>query len=234
MSQEWSISPLSHKKLVEITAADGKSSDPFTQFSYKFQYPFLRLSVRIAFRFQVCFCGVHLYPHLFACLFACLLCSAAELTRRHFARAADMVQLKRVISQNTLMMVVELKFTGLHWETERERWIACCEVVSAAERCCGSVAPLQTAGRAKLAFFYFCPEEEKKRCIHCYNHRLLRVCLNYRASAKNSSKQKQHCFYNQFWLLVFFFLNTKQISTNLCCNLYFRYSIYIIDTCSNS
>lgn len=42
--------------------------------------------------------------------------SAAELTRRHFARAAGTVQLKRVISQNALMMVVELELTGSHRE----------------------------------------------------------------------------------------------------------------------
>lgn len=61
-----------------------------------------------------------------------LLCSAAVLTRRHFARAGDMVQLKRVISQNALMMVVEPKLTSLQGEAEQERRMACCEVVSAA------------------------------------------------------------------------------------------------------
>lgn len=111
--------------------------------------------------FQVSFHEVCLYPHLFACLFVRSLCSAAELTRRHFARAAGTVQLKRVISQNALMMVVVLELTGLHRETGRERGMACCEVVSAAYQCCGSVAPLQTADRVKLAFLSFCQEEGK-------------------------------------------------------------------------
>lgn len=111
--------------------------------------------------FQVSFHGVCLYPHLFACLFVRSLCSAAELTRRHFARAAGAVQLKRVISQNALMMVVMLELTGLQRETERGREIACCEVVSVAYQCCGSVAPLQTEDRVKLAFFSFC---EAARC----------------------------------------------------------------------
>lgn len=94
--------------------------------------------------FQVSFHGVCLYPHFFACLFVRSLCSAAELTRRHFSPAAGAVQLKRVISQNALMMVVMLELTALQRETERGREMACCEVVSVAYQCCGSVAPLQT------------------------------------------------------------------------------------------
>lgn len=65
--------------------------------------------------------GVCLYPHLFACLFVRSLSSAAELTRRHFARATGMVQLKGVISQNALMMAEMLELTGLQREEERER-----------------------------------------------------------------------------------------------------------------
>lgn len=72
-----------------------------------------------------------------------------------------MVQLKGVISQNALMMVVVLELTGLQREGEEEREMACCEVVSAAYQCCGSVAPLQTADRVKLAFLSFCQEEGK-------------------------------------------------------------------------
>lgn len=82
--------------------------------------------------FQVSFHGVCLYPHLFACLFVRLLCSAAELTRRHFAQAAGTVQLKGVISQNALMMVVVPELTGLQRETEWERdgmlWGGVCNI----------------------------------------------------------------------------------------------------------
>lgn len=56
-------------------------------------------------------------------IFICLcLCSAAELTRYHFAQAAGMIQLKGVISQNALMMAEMLELTGLY--REGERWHA--------------------------------------------------------------------------------------------------------------
>lgn len=57
-------------------------------------------------------------------IFICLcLCSAAELTRYHFAPAAGMIQLKGVISQNALMMAETPELTGL---TRRGRKTACC------------------------------------------------------------------------------------------------------------
>lgn len=142
-----------------------KAPDPSAPYCYMSTYQFLCLQVSLVFArcaFQVSFHGVCLYPHLFACLFVLSLCSAAELTRRHFAWAASMVQLKRVISQNALMMVVVLELTGLHRDMGRERGKACCEVLSAAYQCCGSVAPLQTAGRVKLALFSFCLEKGKR------------------------------------------------------------------------
>lgn len=55
--------------------------------------------------------------------FICLCrCSAAELTRYHFAQAAGMIQLKGVISQNALMMAEMPELTGLY--REKERWHA--------------------------------------------------------------------------------------------------------------
>lgn len=130
-------------------------------------YQFLCLQVSLLFasyhvpRSKWASMGVCLYPHLFACLFVHSLCSAAELTRRHFAQAAGTVQLKRVISQNALMMVVLCWSWPAYSKTGREREMACCEVVTAAYQCCGSVAPLQTADRVKLAFSSFCQEEGK-------------------------------------------------------------------------
>lgn len=54
------------------------------------------------------------------------LSSTANLTRRHFACTAVVVQLKDVISQNTLMTDVELELTSFKRETEGEKEMACC------------------------------------------------------------------------------------------------------------
>lgn len=83
--------------------------------------------------FQVSFHGVCLYPHLFACLFFLHpLCSAAELTRCHFAQSTAMVQLKGVISQNNLMMVVVLQLTSLQRDRKEKRvgmlWGGVCSI----------------------------------------------------------------------------------------------------------
>lgn len=62
------------------------------------------------------------HPKYWLYSFVCFsVCSAAELTRYHFAQATAIGQLKGVISQNALMMAETLELTGLQGG---ERWHA--------------------------------------------------------------------------------------------------------------
>lgn len=100
----------------------------FTTTNNNFPFQFLCMQVSLIFASYHASCSkwACLYPHLFVCLFVCSLCSTAKLTRHHFAQTVGMIQLKGVISQNALMMVVVLELTGLHKERyrKRERWHA--------------------------------------------------------------------------------------------------------------